>query len=187
MTEQDVKKQIRELLSPDFYIKEEVWGQHMVDGARVRIDFLVMPKIPLINRGFDKWIGGDAWIGIEAKGCDEEGDPAKGIQLAWQAVTYANSVFGECGRPPFVLVCPPLWNFLHSFAGSNGSQLFLDFLQKANVGVLDILTDRWTLQRNDGVPVWRMKFGSNVIYWDSVMGMGHIAHAAVKRNVGSWS
>jgi hypothetical protein len=185
MVEKDVKAKIRRVLEPDFYIKEEVTGRFMPDGTGVRIDFMIAPKMPLIIKGFNDLLGGDAWIGIEAKGCPEDGKLDTGIQLAWQAVTYSMSEFGDMGRPPFILVCPPLWNFLQKLGGQS-SELFTNFLQKSNVGMLEILDDKWTLKTNDGKVAYRMKFGSSVIYWDSRIGIGNCAHAAIKRNVGTW-
>jgi len=175
LSEPELKQQLVAALAADFELRAEVPGQHLLDGYAVKIDFLLFPRPHLIARGFDA-----AWLGCEVKSPAQK-EPAKvGVRFAWQCLTYAQAVFGEAGRPMFVLMWPGLDAFLPSPAVPpyDSACLWLcTMLQYGNVG-------RLVLGGNHG---WEMRFGwGSGSYFRQRAGRGSVPNLGKKRHVGSW-
>ena len=166
MTEDELKRYLLSYLAKDFIVRSEVEGRFLVDGSGVVIDYLIYPKQNLIEHGFVA-----KWFGTEVKSPDNEG-AKKGIQVAWQAITYSQSEF-ESIRPAFVLIFPPLAEFF-------GTQLeayhVLCLVQKANVGYIEI---------NSVKKSWKIKFGANA-YFYSDRGLSKTPNVSTRRHIGSW-
>lgn len=137
-----------------------------MDGSKVIIDFLMYPKKHLLDKGFHA-----GWFGVEVKAPGNDG-AKKGLQVAWQAITYSQSEFDDI-RPNFVLIYPPLAEFL---GGQHEAYHVMCLLQKANVGYIEI---------NEKRGQWKIKFGANA-YFYSDKGLSKTPTIATKRNVGSW-
>jgi hypothetical protein len=166
MNEENLKCQFIEAINKDFEIKSDVVGSFLVDNSRVIIDYLLLPKSHLIEKGFRP-----NWFGVEVKSPDGEG-AKKAIRVAWQAITYSQSEF-EGSRPDFVLIYPPLSTFFHK---PNDAYYLTCMLQKANVGYLET---------NPKTKKWKIKFGAN-LYFSSDSGLSNTPNAGIKRHVGSW-
>lgn len=168
MTEDELKQQIRQKLSDDFRVVEEIRGFHLIEQWPVRIDFLCYPLPHLSANGFDPFV-----FGVEAKQIGGYG-AGKVYRLLWQAITYSQSTFpinGKKHRPGFVLMCvdgepdnPDLWRYL------------LQFAQYANVGLLDF-------PKYHG---WRIRFGGGS-YYSQKNGKGKVENIGTIRYVGSIS
>jgi len=148
-----------------FRVKDEVDGYFLADKTPVRIDFLMYPKQHLIDMGFV-----EEWFGVEVK--EQGGDAKKGVQVAWQAITYSLSAF-DGRRPAFILIFPPFTDF---FRTPQDAYYIKVLLQKANVGYIE--SDKWHIK-------WKIKFGANA-YFYSDKGLSKTSTIATKRNVGSW-
>ena len=135
MDETELKAYLVKRLRFDFEIVPEVPGSFLVDGTRVVIDYLFHPRPHLVERGFE-----DGWFGVEVK--SPQGGQAKGLRVAWQAITYSMSEFNG-KRPPFIVLYPSLDAF---FGSASDAYRIKTLLQKANVGYLsrslDVLEDR---------------------------------------------
>jgi hypothetical protein len=165
MDEPQLKSYLLQHFGKDFTVRDEVDGSFLVDGTPVEIDYLMYPSEKLIEQGFVK-----EWFGVEVKAIGE--GPKKGLQVAWQSITYSQSKFDGI-RPAFVLIYPPITEFFG--AHINGSYIKM-LLQKANVGYIEI---------NKFSKVWKIMFGANS-YFYSDMGLSKTPNIATKRNVGSW-
>lgn len=165
MNENQLKSYLLEHFGKDFIVRDEVEGRFLVDGTPVFIDYLMYPKPNLIEKGF-----ANEWFGIEVK--EPGGDAKKGVQVAWQAITYSQSEFDGI-RPAFVLIFPPITDFFRTEADGYYIKVLL---QKANVGYLEI---------NKFDKKWKIKFGANS-YFYSDSGLSKTPTIATKRNVGSW-
>jgi len=54
VTDEDGLKDILEAsLKNDFILKREVWGKHLLEQRKIRIDFLLYPKQHLTEKGFE--------------------------------------------------------------------------------------------------------------------------------------
>jgi len=177
MNEDSLKNEVREYLNSDFDIREEVKGSHIVTSEKVRIDFLIYPKAHLIEQNFEKF-----WIGIEVKSPISQKD---GTKLAWQAITYKQSIFENEITPAFILTYPSIvefYNTLKVLNEANGrhydyreGRVVAQLLQIANVGYL-------RLGKNGH---WSLKFASEQYYYDSRKGKGQIKNLGVTKHVGS--
>lgn len=177
MNEDSLKEEVLKCLNSDFIIREEVEGCHIVTGEKVRIDFLIYPREHLIEQKFER-----IWIGIEVKAPKTQKD---GTRLAWQAITYKQSIFDENISPAFVLTYPNIIEFydvLKVLNEINGrhfeyreGRIVAQLLQKANVGFLH-------LGKNGH---WSLKFASQQYYYDSRKGKGQIINLGVTKHVGS--
>lgn len=166
MNEAELKKYLLMHFGKDFQVREEVEGHFLVDGSKVIIDFLMYPREHMLDRGFHA-----GWFGVEVKSPEKNGSQ-KGLQVAWQAITYSQSEFNN-NRPAFVLIYPPLAEFL---GGQLHAYNVMCLLQKANVGYIEI---------DEKKAQWRIKFGANA-YFYSDKGLSKTPTIATKRNVGSW-
>lgn len=166
--ENHIKMMAQKILGADFELFPEVNGRNMVEGKKVRIDFLAYPKKHLIDNGFDNQV-----FGIEAKSVDYS-QTKKINKLVWQAISYAQSEFefnNSLIRPMFVVVCV----FKEPEFGSPGFQEWKTlsrFAQYGNVGVIEL------------EPFWRVRFG-DCSYYNQRNGKSSIANLGTKRNVGS--
>lgn len=152
------------MLAPHFELEQEVSGVYLVDGSRVRIDLLAIPKQSLIDRGFT-----DLPIGIEIK---SPASKASSNAFAWQAITYAQSEFkGE--RPAFVCMFPDVRYFWPEQTAVKMRQ----FLQFANVGQLE------TGSYQSNWDQWRIVFNST--YYSVRYGLGGVAPEGLKRRSGN--
>ena len=168
VTEDALKQQVRERLSADFEIHEEVEGWSIVEQCAVRIDFMLHPRLHLIEQGFDL-----AWFGCEVKAPSGNEPHKKGMWLLWQAITYAQSSFAPlCDRPAFVVIYPDL----HQFFPENKRLAAVNlqaFAQRGSVGRLLLDDDSWSI-----------RFGSQR-YFSSNRGRGKVKNLGLKRNVGT--
>ena len=155
----------KRVLAPDFDLQSEVTGQYLVDGSRVRIDLLAMPKPSLIDRGFIA-----EPIGIEIK--SPKSKHASAYAFAWQSITYALSEFNQV-RPAFVVMFPSVDHFWDHQRAVHMQQ----FLQFGNVGQLKLSDYRSNWFE------WSIAF--NVNYFHSTRGLGAIPNAAIKRRSGN--
>jgi len=141
--EDDIKNAIASTMSDDFILSPEVWGNCIIDGTRVRIDFMAYPKQHLIDLGFDA-----QWFGIEAKSLlRRDGNPIHGLgkinQLIWQVISYAQSTFNIDQariRPMFVLICTDRVPYEYC----KEWKTLIGLAQYGNVGMLD-LAPRWSI------------------------------------------
>ncbi len=167
MTEDYIKTMVIKILGPDFELIREVNGRNLVDGKKVRIDFLASPKNHLISNGFDNQV-----FGIEAKSIEFK-HIKKINKLIWQTISYAQAEFefqNSTVRPMFVLVCvlkePKFGN-----PGFKEWKTLSRFAQYGNVGVIEL------------EPFWRIRFG-DCSYYNQRRGRSAIANLGTKRNVG---
>jgi len=172
MNEDELKAYLLQHIAADFTVAAEVKGHFLVDGSEVVIDYLMSPKPALRERGF-----APNWFGVEVKSPDKEG-AKKGLQVAWQAITYSQSEFedsrvGQRIRPAFVLIYPPLSEF---FGSQSEAYHIVCLLQKANVGYIEI---------NHHKTQWRIKFGANAFFYSDT-GLSKTPTISTKRHVGSW-
>jgi hypothetical protein len=165
--EPTVKAALRNRLSPDFEIEEEVPGVHIIENVPVVVDFMLSAKTHLLERGFPA-----AKIPLEIKQLSDESN--KSVRAAWQAITYAQSMF-QGVRPPFVLLFPPVRYFYKLGEECEHIACLHSLLPKANVGQLGF--------RQNGE--WEIYFAQDRFFSIS-KGMGPKAHLASKRYVGSW-
>lgn len=165
MDETELKAYLVKRLQFDFEIVPEVPGSFLVDGTRVVIDYLFHPRPHLVERGFE-----DGWFGVEVK--SPQGGQAKGLRVAWQAITYSMSEFNG-KRPPFIVLYPSLDAF---FGSASDAYRIKTLLQKANVGY-------FVLEPQSRA--WRIKFGAG-LYFHSDTGLSKTPNIATKRNVGTW-
>jgi hypothetical protein len=100
-----LKNKIKEMLDDDFILRDSVKGINPVENKKVIIDYMLYPKIHLIENGFDPH-----WVGVEIKYIKDfsESDRGKKSQLLWQAITYSQSIFdidseNKGIRPHFVV------------------------------------------------------------------------------------
>jgi hypothetical protein len=179
MNEDELKAVVRSVLGSDFLMKEEVDGLHLLTGEQVKIDFLLYPKDHLIASGFER-----IWVGIEVKSPNVKEPVKNGLKLAWQAITYTQSEFGDI-RPAFVLVYPHLKEFFPLLTAINtqndckynhsDAHLLTCFVQKGNVGYLE--TSR------DGA--WKIAFGASALYYSSKRGKGLVKNLGQTKLVGT--
>lgn len=162
-----VKAALRVRLARDFEIEEEVQGVHIIENVTVAVDFMLCAKEHLVERGFPA-----AKIPLEIKQLSDESN--KSVRAAWQAITYAQSVF-QGVRPPFVLLFPPVRYFYKRGEECEHIACLHSLLPKANVGQLGFL-------RNGE---WEIYFAQDRFFSQS-KGLGPKAHLASKRYVGSW-
>jgi hypothetical protein len=173
MNESDLKSCFVEHFTKDFTVIDEVPGRFLVDGSKVAIDYFLYPKPDLIAKGFVA-----EWFGVEVKSPDREG-AKKGLRVAWPAITYRQSEFEDHRigqdkiRPAFVLIYPPLANFLGS---QREAYYIVCLLQKANVGYVEIDAQKGR---------WHIRFGANS-YFHSERSLSKTLNVSTKRNVGSW-
>jgi len=165
MDETQLKSYLLQHFGKNFIVRDEIKGNFLVDGTPVIIDYLMYPNKELIEKGFVK-----EWFGVEVKAIGE--GAKKGLQVAWQAITYSQSKFDGI-RPAFVLIYPPITEFFG--AQINGSYIRM-LLQKANVGYIEI---------NNFNKAWKIIFGANPYFYSDI-GLGKTPNAATKRNIGSW-
>ena len=123
------------------------------------------PNSNLIEQGFV-----NKWFGVEVKAPGD--DAKKGLQVAWQSITYSQSKFDDI-RPAFVLIFPTITDFFRTPADGYYVKVLL---QKANVGYIEI---------NKFQNSWKIMFGANS-YFYSDQGLSKTPSIATKRNVGSW-
>ena len=120
-------------------------------------------------------------------------EPVKqGLKVAWQAITYAQSVFTDMNtqpiienvRPAFVLIYPPIWEFFPRIKaiGPNDNQydynqsyLLNSLIQKGNVGNLVVNDDRLN---------WKIEFSGSQYYYSSKKGRSKILNLGTKIHVG---
>ena len=179
--EEALKVELRPILIADFEVEEEVPGRFLLDNTHVRIDFLLRPRQHLIDRG----VASD-WFGLEVKSPLTTDPKKKGLQVAWQALTYAQSQFGD-RRPAFVAIYPPIWEFFPVAKVLNEStsrhydfseaHWLKCFLQKANVGSFVVLPK----QRG-----WRIEFGAGSTRMSSYNGPSKITNVGIRKVVGTW-
>lgn len=166
-TEPEVKAALRARLAPDFMIDEEVPGVHLIENVQVVVDFMLTARPHLVERGF-----ADDPIPLEIKQLSDEEN--KSVRAAWQCITYAQSSF-RGKRPPFVLLFPPVQYFYKRGRECEHTACLHSLLPKANVGQLGF--------RRNGE--WQIYFAQDR-YFSQTQGLGHKAHLASRRNVGSW-
>ena len=166
-SEPEVKAALRVILHRDFEIEEEVPGIHIVENVAVAVDFMLTARSHLVARGFPA-----EPIPLEVKQLSD--DDNKSIRAAWQCITYAQSTF-RGKRPPFVILFPPVRYFYKRGVECEHIACLQSLLPKANVGQLGFL-------RNGE---WLIYFAQDRFFSQS-KGLGHKAHLASKRYVGSW-
>lgn len=103
-----LKQFLRELLEPDFFIRPEITGKHIVTGERVKADYMLQPKSHLIEAGLE-----DCKFVIEVKGVygNNQSPRTRMEHAITQAATYVQSRF-EFGRPAFAILFPAFGVFL---------------------------------------------------------------------------
>lgn len=180
--EEAIKAELRPILSAYFDVEEEVSGRFLIDNTPVRIDFLLRPRSHLIDLG----IAPD-WFGLEVKSPLGKDSKKKGLQVTWQALTYAQSQFGD-RRPAFVAIYPPIWEFFpvakvlnkrtSRHYDFNEAHWLKCFLQKANVGSFVVLL-------GPGKPDWRIEVGAGGTLF-SRNGPSAIKSVGIRRVVGTW-
>lgn len=180
--EEAIKAELRPILAADFEVEEEVSGRFLIDNTPVRIDFLLRPRSHLIDLG----IAPD-WFGLEVKSPLGKDSKKKGLQVAWQALTCAQSQFGD-RRPSFVAIYPPISEFF-PFAkvlnestsrhyDFNEAHWLKCFLQKANVASFVVFP-------GPGRPSWRIEVGANGTMF-SRNGPSDIKNVGIRKVVGTW-
>jgi hypothetical protein len=175
--ERALKQRVADTLHNDFLLKREAWGMDMLEKARIRADFVLLPSMRLIARGFDKCI-----MALEVKAPLGQGQPwAKLARTIAQSVSYSRSEFnGE--RPALCLIYPPIATFIENTTYSpvasennaarlSAKRMAENLAQFTNVGVLEL----------DGEE-WRIKVG-NSVYFCSREGKG--MHNLIKRYSGN--
>lgn len=176
-SEPALKQQVADVLKNDFLLRREAWGFDLLEKARIRADFILLPSMRLIARGFD--IG---CLALEVKAPLGDKQPwAKLARTIAQATSYSRSEFkGE--RPILTLIYPPIGTFIEHTtyspaAGENNAarlsarHMAENIAQFANVGCLEL----------DGEH-WRIKVG-NSVYFCSRDGKG--THNLIKRYSGN--
>jgi len=99
--EQELKDKFRSIAKNDFEILSDVRGSYLLQEKEVVLDFMLYPKLHLLESGFEQ-----AWFGVEVKHFDNLHVTGKMSRFLWQCITYAQSVFqvkGKAERPAFVL------------------------------------------------------------------------------------
>lgn len=166
-SEPEVKTALRIRLARDFEFEEEVAGMHIVEKVPVVVDFMLTARSHLVERGFPS-----EPIPLEVKQLSDKEN--KSVRAAWQCITYAQSTFrGQ--RPPFVVLFPPVRYFYKRGEECEHVGCLQSLLPKANVGQLGFL-------RNGE---WEIYFAQDR-FFSQTKGLGHKAHLASKRYVGSW-
>ena len=166
-SEPQVKTALRQRLSIDFTLTEEVPGTHLLENVTVVVDFMLRAKPHLVERGFP-----DQPIPLEVKQLSDESN--KSVRAAWQCITYAQSTFSG-QRPPFILLFPPARLFMKRGEECEHTTCLHSLLPKANVGQLTFL-------RNNE---WEIYFAQNR-FFSQTKGLGPYADLLSKRYVGSW-
>ncbi|QGY41559.1 hypothetical protein GM415_16000 [Pseudodesulfovibrio cashew] len=167
MNEPDLKALLETHLAQFFKIIPEVEGRFLVDNTPVIVDYLLYPSEALITQGFDA-----RWVGVEVKSPIQK-KKSKLSRVAWQSITYAQSEFGDYGRPMFVLTFPSVEYFVPP-EERLAIYHMLPLLQHANVGALHIKED-----------YWKMTFGHQ-LYFNSRKGKGRVKNLGLKRNCGNF-
>ena len=86
--EKSLKDELILLLRNEFDLYSDVPGVSDFYNKHIYADFLLFPKIQLIEHGFDPF-----WFGIEVKHFDKPGDTGKLSRQHWQAITYKHAKF----------------------------------------------------------------------------------------------
>ena len=166
--EDKLKRMIEGVLSDSFEMSPEVKGKYLPTGKTVYIDYILRPKPELINRGFKAGL-----IGLEVKSPELEGDVRKAIELANQAMDYAESEFEGFGKPDFILIFPVIEKHFKRHKDRNLDAALLAIrcmsvlMQKRGVGGLD------GRRNGDSRVNWQMRFGMSHVFWDCEKGKGN--------------
>jgi hypothetical protein len=166
-SEPELRQWLDTWLHEDFDVHPEVPGRHVASGTRVQIDYILVPKAPLVAKGFDA-----APLGLEAKFLPLEGFSPRASRFVWQAVSYTDAEFdlnGTAVRPRRVLLFSNMsFELDRGLLKSHDSSGFANDLAKwhallelanhAGVGNLEIYGTR---ERRAG---WRIAFASGVYF-----------------------
>lgn len=152
MTEEELKFYFLRLIQDDFHIEEECAGKHLIEGTRVIADYVLSPKMHLLENGFDEGI-----ISVEVKSnVGRSNGIFKANAGCWQAATYGQSMF-QGRRPIFSMMFPDP----HIFAAADSFSLNPEFdaigglwlarslehmAQFMNVGFLEVKNGLWTIK-----------------------------------------
>lgn len=174
LNEDSLKEILINCLSNDFIIKKEVPGYHLLELKKVRIDFLLFPKQHMIDKKFEP-----VWFGCEVKSPAVKKKPQTNIMnLAKQCIDYTESKFIDI-IPSFVVMFPGMPYFFHAQNAmtteyKNFLYLFKSFIQRFNVGTLDIISPG----------EWSIRFGSQK-YYSTKTDRGNVKNLGTKRKIGS--
>lgn len=138
--ENDLKALLIGTLLDDFEIEREVAGRHIIEGQRVRADFLIRARSHILDYDITP-----EWIGIEVKFFNERSNHLGGKmnETFWQAVTYGQTLF-KVGKAPFLEQVRPTMAFIFVNTRSiprkhqDRFSALLSFCQYANVGQLTL-------------------------------------------------
>ncbi len=112
--ESEVCEYLAEEVAPYFFMKREVWGEH-ITGRRKRIDAIIYPKLLLLDNGFPK-----IPVGIEIKTNElDDGNKKQVIELYHQSIIYRHTRFEmKSGMEflPLILIYPPIDNYMRGSA-----------------------------------------------------------------------
>jgi hypothetical protein len=134
-------------LANDFIINKEITGKHILTNKGTKIDYILYPKMHLIDQGFVK-----AHFGIEVKHFDiAKNDCDKIVDAFWQTFTYMESSFDLPTGPTrlkFGLIFSDLSfnDSRRTFLNTDLNRGFLlgltHLANNANVGILEIYGKR---------------------------------------------
>ena len=174
-TDEDGLKSIIEAsLGDDFILKREVWGFHLLERRKIRIDFLAYPKEHLIENKFEP-----LWFGIEVKSPFVKKEPQKNVlDFAKQAIDYTESEYDGI-IPNFAVLFPSMYHFFHAHDRlteefKNFLYYFRSFIQRMKVGTLHVPSPG----------EWAIRFGSQR-YYSTKYGRGNVKNIGTKRHIGS--
>lgn len=176
--EDRLKHKIQIVLKDRFDIYPEVWGVHASTGRKLRIDFILKPTTEMVEDGFP-----DIVIGLEVKSPEPDGSHSKATKLASQAMDYAESSFGEFGRPAFVMVFPKIDDHFpkpHNSKGLDETLLAIRLLR--NLMQLRGIANLTGKTTEDGSVDWRIEAGHSQYVWSKSDGKGAFCDPFLNRD-----
>jgi hypothetical protein len=155
-------------ISEDFHVLREVPRRHLTEGTRVKLDYVITPRIHLLQAGFKP-----GPLGLEVKHLPVDGGfSPKASRFIWQAVSYTDCEFeleDERVRLPRVLLfsnmsfddeLEMLRGIEHSVLSNDRAKwaALLELANHANVGNVEMYGTR---DRRDG---WRIAFATGIYF-----------------------
>lgn len=162
-----LKSFLLDQLDADFFIRREVTGKHLINGERVKADFVLQPKSHLLDLGFDDCI---FVVEVKAVYSSNQSPWSRMMHVCHQTVTYMQSRF-DFGRPLFALVFPDFRYFADAdfvriqnpIERRSVADAVLRTVQNMgmfeHVGCLDFDTDYYTKQL-----VWKISMGGQRLF-----------------------
>jgi hypothetical protein len=186
--EDRLKRTIETVLSPHFEMIPEVWGVHAASGRRFRIDYILIPGQQILEQGLEHRV-----IGLEVKAPLAEGHLSRAIEVANQAITYADCDFTgddgtHYGRPSFVAIFPAIEDHVN---GWKNEMRETDVARIRATGAVDAL--RRLLQklgvaqlsghRHNGQVTWSFDCSTDMNrIWHSAHGKGNLHDSMLHRD-----